>query len=371
MKTVLLTGAEGFIGRNIRSRLERREDIRLICFDQANARADLLEGVRAADFVMHLAGINRPKDISEFETGNTLLTEELAGLLATRNDGIPLLISSSSQAALDNPYGRSKLAAEEAVREYGAKTGAPVFVFRLPNVFGKWCRPNYNSVIATWCYNTTRSLPIEINDPSTELNLVYIDDVAESFIAALDGEMSPDPDGFCRVGQTYTMTLGEISDLLATFVSSRKSLVMPSMESGFARRLYATWLSFLPEEEFSYALEIKRDDRGWLAEFMKCASFGQIFISKTKPGITRGNHWHHTKAEKFLVIQGRALIKFRHINDGKTLQYPVSGDELRVVDIPVGYAHSITNIGETELITLFWADEVFDPADADTYSLEV
>ena len=371
MRTVLLTGADGFIGRNLRIRLERRDDVRLICIDVENTKEELSTAAREADFIIHLAGVNRPKDVSEFESGNKGLTEDLVELLSSRDTKIPILISSSIQAVLDNPYGKSKLGAEEAIRDYAQLTGASVFIFRLPNVFGKWCRPNYNSVIATWCYNTTHNLPIQINHPTAELHLVYIDDVAEAFIAALDGKVFPESDGFCRVNQTYKRSLAEIAGMLESFSASRDTLIMPSLDDRFTRALYATWLSYLPERQFSYPLEMKRDDRGWLAEFIKSSFFGQVFVSKTKPGITRGNHWHHTKVEKFLVISGDALIRFRKIGDEKIVEYPVSGDKLHVVDIPVGYTHSITNIGETELIALFWADEIFNPAAPDTYFLEV
>lgn len=371
MKTVMLTGADGFIGRNLRTRLERRDDIRLIRIDVANSKEEFIAAAIEADFIIHLAGVNRPKDVSEFESGNKGLTQELVELLSSCNKKVPILISSSIQAALDNPYGKSKLGAEEAIRDYARLSGASVFIFRLPNVFGKWCRPNYNSVIATWCYNTTHGIPIQINDPTTELHLVYIDDVVEAFIFAFDGKVRPENDGFCCVNQTYKRSLAEIAGMLESFSASRKTLIMPSLEDRFTRALYATWLSYLPEQEFSYPLEMKRDDRGWLAEFIKSSSFGQVFVSKTKPGITRGNHWHHTKVEKFLVISGDALIKFRKIGDEKILEYPLSGGELNVIDIPVGYTHCITNIGETELITLFWADEIFNPAAPDTYFLGV
>ncbi len=371
MRTILLTGANGFIGRNLRTRLERRDDVRLICIDVDNSKDELIAAAIEADFIIHLAGVNRPKNVSEFESGNKGLTEELVELLSSRDKKTPILISSSSQATLDNPYGKSKLGAEEAIRDYARTSDAPVFIFRLPNVFGKWCRPNYNSVVATWCYNTTRSLPIQINDPSAELHLVYVDDVAEAFIAAFDGILCPDNYGFCQVNQTYKKTLVQIAEILESFSASRKTLVIPSFDDRFTRALYATWLSYLPEQDFGYFLDMKKDDRGWLAEFIKSLSFGQIFVSKTKPGITRGNHWHHTKVEKFLVITGEALIRFRKIDDNAIIEYPVSGNDLRVIDIPVGYTHSITNIGDTELITLFWADEVYDPTISDTYYLEV
>jgi UDP-2-acetamido-2,6-beta-L-arabino-hexul-4-ose reductase len=371
MRTVLLTGSEGFIGRNLKTRLEQRDDVRLLCIDVANEKAELEAAALDADFIFHLAGINRPKELEEFDRGNKGLTEELVECLASQGRKTPVLISSSIQAVLDNPYGKSKLGAEAAVRAYGERAGAPVYIFRLPNVFGKWCRPNYNSVIATWCYNTTRGLPIQINDPASELHLVYVDDVAEAFMAAFDGACEAESDGFCQVKRTYRKTLGQIAALLECFASSRKTLVMPLFEDSFTRILYATWLSYLPQEAFSYPLEMKRDDRGWLAEFIKSPSFGQVFLSKTKPGITRGNHWHHSKAEKFLVIKGQALIRFRKIDEEKVLEYPVSGDELRVLDIPVGYTHSITNIGDSELITLFWSDEIFNPSMMDTYAAGV
>jgi UDP-2-acetamido-2,6-beta-L-arabino-hexul-4-ose reductase len=371
MKKVLLTGADGFIGRNVRARLGQRNDIELFCFDIENTKEQLAEMALAADFVIHLAGVNRPQHPSEFETGNRGLTEELVECLTAGTKKAPLLVSSSIQAELDNPYGKSKRGAEEAVRSYSAKTGAKTFLFRLPNVFGKWCRPNYNSVVATWCHNTANGLPIRIDEPEKTLRLVYIDDVAEAFISALDGGMEPEPDGFFRVRMVYERSLRQISDLLESFAASRASLVMPSLEDDFARRLYGTWLSYLPEDGFGYPLEMKRDNRGWLAEFIKSQTFGQIFISKTKPGITRGNHWHHTKVEKFLVISGSGLIKFRKIDGSDVIKYHVSGDELRVVDIPVGYTHSITNIGNEELVTLFWADELFDSAHPDTYFQEV
>lgn len=371
MRTVLLTGSEGFIGRNLRLRLDLRADLDLICIDVGNSKEELASAAKRADFVIHLAGVNRPNDVSEFETGNKGLTAELVDILASRREKVPLLFSSSIQALSDNPYGKSKMGAEEAVFAYHRGTQARVFVYRLPNVFGKWCRPNYNSVVATWCHNTTRGIPIQINDPSSEIRLVYVDDVVEAFISALDGAASAEDNGFCYVGRTYLRSLAQVSDALRAFAESRESLVMPSLEDDFIRRLYATWLSYLPKDKFDYPLATKRDGRGWLAEFIKSKSFGQVFVSATKPGITRGNHWHHTKVEKFLVLSGEGLIKFRKIDESEIEEYRVTGAELRVVDIPIGYIHSITNIGETELLTLFWADEVFDTVAPDTFQHEV
>jgi UDP-2-acetamido-2,6-beta-L-arabino-hexul-4-ose reductase len=371
MKTILITGAEGFIGKNLRAHLGQRKDLSVIGYDVGNTLSDLEAGLAQAEFVFHLAGVNRPKDPAEFDSGNRGLTEDIVSILKKNGKAVPLLVSSSIQAALDNPYGKSKHGAENSAFEYGARTGAPVYVFRLPNVFGKWCRPNYNSVVATWCHNTANGLPIQMNDPRTELSLVYVDDVASSFVRALDGGMQADSDGFCRVPVTYKRTLAQLASSLDSFAQSRKTLVMPALSDAFERRLYCTWLSYLPTDGFAYPLELKRDDRGSLAEFIKSQAFGQVFVSKTKPGITRGNHWHHTKVEKFLVLSGKAIIRFRKIDSQETLEYPVDGDAPRVVDIPVGYTHSITNVGETELITIFWADEIFDPQSPDTYFLEV
>lgn len=371
MKTVLITGANGFIGKNLVATLERMEDVEILKYGSENTIEQLEELVEKADFVFHLAGVNRPKDVKEYETGNKGFTEQLLRILKEKNKKVPVLLSSSIQATLDNPYGTSKKAAEDAVFQYGKETGANVYVYRLPNVFGKWCKPNYNSVVATWCYNIANNLPIQINDPSTKLTLVYIDDVIEEFINALYGKENQDVNGFCSVKRTFQVTLGELADILYSFKKSRETLVMPNLEGDFERFLYATYISYLPKGEFGYHLDMKRDNRGWLAEFIKSNQFGQIFISRTKPGITRGNHWHHTKVEKFLVIEGEAVIKFRSIHGSEVIEYRVSGEELRVIDIPPGYTHSITNVGETDVITLFWANEIFDPEQPDTYFLEV
>ena len=254
--------------------------------------------------------------------------------------------------------------------KYGEENGVKVLVYRLPNLFGKWSRPNYNSVVATFCYNIARDLEIQIHDPNTELTLCYIDDVVNEFISALEGKETRDG-MFCKVPKTYKIKLGELAEKLYSFRRSRDTLVMPSLEDEFDRALYGTYLSYLPEDQFSYKLEKKEDNRGWLAEFIKSQSMGQIFISRTKPGITRGNHWHHTKAEKFLVIQGEAIIRFRKIDSNEIIEYRVSGEVPEVVDIPTGYTHSIENVGKEDVITIFWASEIFDPQKPDTYYLEV
>lgn len=371
MRTVLITGADGFLGKNLVASLEQSKDIKILTYTRNNTIEELEQFIKKSDFIFHLAGVNRPQDLSEYDSGNRGFTENLLSLMDKQNRKIPVLFSSSIQATMDNPYGVSKLAAEQALLNWSNKNGIAVYIYRLPNVFGKWCRPNYNSVVATFCYNIARGLPININDPSKELTLVYIDDVISEFINALNGNPHMDEDGYCTVPLTFKITLRELVDKLFEFAQSRKSLIMPDFEDDFTRFLYATYVSYLPEDDFGYELEMKTDNRGWLAEFIKSRHLGQIFISKTKPGITRGNHWHHTKVEKFLVIQGEALIKFRQVRGDKVIEYRVSGDNLKVLDIPAGYTHSITNIGDTDLITLFWADEIFKPERPDTYYMEV
>lgn len=370
MKNILVTGAEGFIGKNLIT-CTGIENYNLFLYDVNNSQEELKKFIKSSDFIIHLAGINRPKEETEFTLGNVNLTEEIVGLLLNYGKNIPILLSSSIQAEKDNPYGRSKRDAEIIVKNYGSKTGAPTYIFRFPNVFGKWCKPNYNSVIATWCYNTHNNLSLHIENPQTELLLVYIDDVVNSILNALNNKVVLDRNGYCTVSPTYNKKLLEIYEILQSFLQIRKKSVIPDFKDDFIKKLYATWTSYLKTDKFDYQLDIKRDNRGYLAEFIKSIYSGQIFVSKTLPGITRGNHWHHTKVEKFLVLTGQALIKLRKINDTDVIEYKVEGDELRVIDIPVGYTHSITNIGKCELITLFWANEIFNPDFTDTFFLEV
>ncbi len=290
-----------------------------------------------------------------------------------REEGLktPVLLASSTQAELDNSYGKSKKAAEDAVHSWAGSAKTSAYIYRLPNVFGKWCKPNYNSVVATFCYNIANNLDIKINDPDSELQLVYIDDVVGEFIKSMRGEKQTLKQGFYQIPRDFPITLRELTDKIYSFQRSRQTLLIPNFESYFDRALYATYASYLPEKKLDHNLEMKKDNRGWLAEFIKSKQFGQIFVSRTNPGVTRGNHWHHTKVEKFLVVEGKALIKLRRISSPKTVTYRVGGEKLKVIDIPPGYTHSITNTGKSELITLFWADEVFNPASPDTYSLEV
>ena len=367
---VLVTGAKGFVGRNLCLTLGQMPDVEVLKYDLGD-EAKLDDYVAECDFVMHLAGVNRPKDPAEFKTGNTVFTEDILEKLAARQNPPPVLLSSSIQAALDNDYGKSKAAAEEAVRAYGTKTGAPVFIYRLANVFGKWCRPNYNSAVATWVYNIARDLPIMVRDPAATVTLVYIDDVVKSFIGHLTN--SQDQHEILSVSPSYTKTLGEITDLIKSFHDEPSNLMVPNQTDGFTKKLYSTYLSALPEDKFSYSLTMHCDNRGSFTEALHSAERGQVSVNVSKPGIAKGQHWHHTKHEKFLVVSGNGEINFRMADDpiGKVITYKVSGEKLEVVRIPPGYTHNIVNVGDTDMVTLMWANEVFDPANPDTFRLEV
>ncbi len=366
MKTVLVTGSEGFVGKNLRVSLQGRDDLRIICFDVQHDPSMLPTLLSQADFVFHLAGVNRPQNPEEFRTGNTDLTAQICHHLANSAKKVPLAITSSTQAALDNPYGASKREAEEIVFTYGRETGAAVHVFRLPNVFGKWCRPNYNSGVATFCNNIANGLPIQVNDPEVVMNLVYIDDVVRAFVALLEGEAEM-LDGFCVVQPVHTIKLGDIVELIRSFRESRELRSIPNMADPFVKKLYSTYLSYLPEDKFSYPLKMNVDERGSFTEFIKTPERGQVSVNISKPGVTKGNHWHHTKNEKFLVVSGQGVIRFRRVGSEKIIEYPVSGDKLEVVDIPSGYTHNITNTGETEMVTVMWCNELFDTETPDTF----
>lgn len=370
MKTVLITGAKGFVGRNLCAVLRRRDDIKLFEYDIDSEQSVLDEGLASADVVLHLAGVNRPQTTDEFQTGNAGFTGDICRRLAVLGRSPKLVITSSIQAALDNPYGLSKRGAEEALEAYAQQTGGEAVVYRLKNLFGKWCRPNYNSVTATFCYNIAHDLPIQISDPSYELELTYIDDVVAAFVGEID---APQSSGF-RMAEaltSYKLSLGQLAELIQSFHSHRQNLMLPDYSNPFVLALYATYLSYREPQDYEYGLDIKTDPRGSLAEFVKSPAFGQIFVSHTKPGITRGNHYHHTKTEKFMVVQGEAIIRMRQIEGQQVVEFPVKGDDYRVVDIPPGYTHSIENVGDMEMVTLFWSSEVFNPDKPDTYFEEV
>jgi len=373
MMNVLVTGYNGFIGKNLVVTLEQLTDIEILKFGKNHSIDYLEELVEKADFIFHLAGINRPEHESEYANGNKELTEKLIELLNKHSKHIPIVLSSSTQADQMNAYGLSKIGAEEAVIQYGKKVGSEVYIYRLPNVFGKWCRPNYNSVVATWCFNIANDLPITIHDENKTIKLVYIDYVIQEFLTTLkNNDKKSGIQPYQEIHETFEIRLGDLANKLRSFKESRYSLIQPSLEDKFDKYLYSTYLSYLNNNDFGYNLTMRHDNRGWLAEFIKSDQFGQIFISRTKSGITRGNHWHHTKVEKFLVIEGNAVIRFRHVMENKeTLEYVVSGENLQVIDIPPGYTHSIENVGKTDVITLFWANEIFDAGKPDTFFLEV
>ncbi|MDM0975843.1 NAD-dependent epimerase/dehydratase family protein [Clostridium perfringens] len=367
---VLVTGAKGFIGKNLVSTLEREDKYKIICIDRENSKAELEKGVLNSDFIVHLAGINRPKNEEEFFKGNTGLTEEIIEILKKNNKNTSILITSSIQADLDNAYGQSKKGAEEALIKYMEDIKGNVFIFRLPNVFGKWCRPNYNSAIATFCHNIARGEEVWISDPTKEMTLVYIDDVVRNIKNVIDNEENYIP-GYQNVDIEHKATLGEIVDLINSFKESRKSLMIPNMENELTKKLYSTYLSYLPEKDFSYPLKMNVDNRGSFTEFIKSKDRGQVSVNISKPGITKGNHWHDTKNEKFLVVSGEGVIRFRKVDSEEIIEYKVSGEKLEVVDIPVGYTHSIINTGERDMVTIMWVNEIFNPEKPDTIYLEV
>ncbi len=384
---VLVTGSQGFIGRNLIAHLQRSDDIEIFGYDLANTPEQLDAWLAQADFVYHLAGVNRPQREEEFFQGNTDFTRAICQRLARRIDPPPILLSSSIQAELDNPYGRSKRLAEEAVMDYARETGARAIIYRLTNVFGKWSRPNYNTVVATFCYNITHDLPITISDPNRVVRLIHIDDVVRAFISELQrsevrGQGAGEQVLWRTVEPEYPVTLGRLAELIRSFRAMRQTLLTPDFNDPFVKKLYGMYLTYLDEDDFAYDLTQRCDERGCLAEFMKSPHFGQIFVSRTKPGVTRGNHFHHTKAEKFLVLEGEAVIRFRKIQNARgpegqrgsepeVIEYRVSGKDFRVLDIPPGYTHNIENVGDTDVITLFWASEIFDPEAPDTYYEEV
>lgn len=364
---VLVTGAKGFIGKNLVSELERREDVTVLPFDIDTPMELLEEYCRECDFVYNLAGVNRPEHVEEFMEGNFGFATTLVETLKKQRNNCPVMNSSSIQAALENPYGRSKKAGEDMMFAYGRETGAPVYIYRFPNVFGKWCRPNYNSAVATFCYNIAHDLPIHVNDRSTVMHLVYIDDVVRELLQALDNHPHVNGDGYCYVPEEHELTLGEIVNLLYSFKESRKNLIIPDMtENGIVKKLYSTYLSYLPESGFSYPLIMHEDERGSFTEILKSAERGQVSVNISKPGITKGNHWHHTKNEKFVVVSGKGAIRFRKHGSDEVIEYRVSGEKLEVVDIPTGYTHSIVNEGDTDMVTLMWCNECFNPDKPDT-----
>lgn len=366
---IVVTGADGFIGRNLLVRLrELGHADDLVRVTRETAPEELVTAVTGTDFIFHLAGTNRPKVVSEFATGNVELTRSLCD--AVRKQGRPITIAytSSTQAALDNPYGNSKREAENILLNYGRETDSSVHIFRLTNVFGKWARPNYNSAVATFCHNISHGLPITITDPDAPLRLVYVDDVVASFIQLLD---QTSKGGVADVEPIYETTVGQVAELIQSFAESRRSLVTPKVGAGFLRALHATYLSYLDPSRFSYSVPIHADNRGEFIEMLKTEDSGQLSYFTARPGITRGEHYHHTKTEKFLVIRGTARFGFRHIDTGETFEIETKGGEAKIVETVPGWAHNITNIGDDELICMLWANEIFDRRNPDTIASKV
>jgi UDP-2-acetamido-2,6-beta-L-arabino-hexul-4-ose reductase len=371
MKSILVTGAAGFIGRNLCVGLRRHGDYDVSEFGRQHAAGDLPALVGRADLVFHLAGVNRPKDEKEFEIGNADLTQQLCDCLAMAGRQTPLVFASSIQAACDNPYGRSKQKAEDAVLQYHDRNRAPVYIYRFPNIFGKWSRPSYNTVVATFCHHISRGLPTQVNNRAIPLRFVYVDDIVRAFLEIAARPQHDLATTFHELEPVYSTTLGELHDLIVSFHGGRHKSLIPDLSDPLTKYLYSTYLSFCDTGDLAYPVDLKTDERGWLFELVKSPYAGQIFVSQTRPGITRGNHYHDTKIEKFCVIQGEGIIRFRNVLNEDIIEYPVNGSVIRIVDIPPGCTHSIENVGAGDMITLFWANEVFDPQRPDTYFVKV
>lgn len=365
---VLVTGADGFVGKNLRVHLQEK-GIEAILFTRNQDVAELKSAVAEVDFVFHLAGVNRPKDISEFTVGNLGLTESVCSAIRDSGRPVPVVYTSSIQAEHDNPYGASKRAAEAALESLSRDVGSPVYLFRLPNVFGKWSRPNYNSAVATFCHNIARDLPIQINDPSAMIRLVYIDDVIVAFLTLL--ESKPEGISFPKAAPEYSISVGDLANQIKLFKHSRDSMLTERVGCGLTRALYSTYLSFLDPAAFAYSVPAHADPRGRFVEMLKTPDSGQFSFFTAHPGITRGGHYHHTKNEKFLVIQGKARFGFRHVVTGEQYEILVDGVSPQIVETVPGWAHDITNIGDTEMIVMLWANEIFDRQKPDTITHKV
>lgn len=367
---ILITGASGFLGKNLVASLSTLKEFEVLKFDVDNTKEELEAYTACCDFVVHLAGVNRPTNPQEFYDGNFGFTEILCSYLERANNRAPILISSSIQATMENDYGKSKKEGEELLLKHGEKHGSKVFIYRFTNLFGKWCKPNYNSVVATWCHNIANDLEISMNNPESSLTLCYIDDVVKEIINCIKG-IPTIINGVYSVLPEYEIKLKKLSEILYSFKESRNNFNIIDMGSPLIKKLYSTYLSYLPTDEFSYQLKMNIDNRGSFTEIFKTETFGQVSVNISKPGITKGNHWHHSKNEKFLVVSGEGLIQFRNIFSEEIISYHVSQDKLEIVDIPTGYTHNITNLGTKDLVTIMWANEKFDVSNPDTFYEEV
>jgi len=354
------------VAQNLIAHLSERNDVEILRFTKEDSLTSLKDAVGQADWIFHLAGVNRPQHPKEFESGNRCLTQILCDILCAADRRVPIVYTSSIQAELDNPYGASKRAAEDVLLDFAAIQSSPVYLYRLPNVFGKWARPNYNSAVATFCYNIARELPVQINNPDTEIRLVYIDDVVQSFVALMDGAQPHDP--FVDVEHQHCITVSKLVEQLYAFRDSRTSLITEPVGSGLVRALYSTYLSYMPPERFAYEIPKFGDPRGVFVEMLKTKDSGQLSFFTAHPGITRGGHYHHSKTEKFLVIKGKACFRFRHIVSGEFHELFTDGDKPEIVETVPGWTHDITNVGEAEMIVMLWANEIFDRSRPDTYA---
>jgi len=358
---ILVTGSNGFLGKNLIARINATDAGSVLSFDIADSIEVLEEYIKKADFIFHLAGVNRPQEKSEFYTGNSSITETVIKIIEANNLKIPIVFSSSTQVGNGSDYGKSKEMAEKALLAYQERTGAEVYIYRFPGIFGKWSRPNYNTVVATFCYNTARGIPIEIRDPDYELTLVYVDDVVDLLLRTLSERRLQ------IITPTYEITLGALADIIRTFSSKFGSLEIEDLSLPLNKKLYATYLSFIPESKMSYPLLTHADDRGSFTEFLHLPGHGQVSVNISKPGITKGEHRHDTKHEKFLVVSGKGVIRQRMTGSPEIIEHYVSGDEMKVLDILPGYTHNISNLGDTDMVTIMWVSEIFDESRPDTF----
>ena len=375
---ILVTGAKGFVGRNLveslkairdgKNRTKHLEVDEIFEYDLDSTKDELIFYTKHCDFIIHLAGVNRPKNPNEFYEGNRDFTDTLCHYLKANGNKCPIVVSSSIHVGNNNDYGKSKKQGEDLLISFGKENGNHIYIYRFANLFGKWCRPNYNSVTATWCYNIAHGLDIQVNDPSLELPLVYIDDVVNELIECMLGNATYDKvNGYYTVLPIYKVTLEDMKNLLLSFKDSRKNLSIPNQKDDFTKKLYATYLSYLPKNDFSYPLKMNVDERGSFTEFIRTQECGQVSINISHPRITKGEHWHNTKNEKFLVVSGKGLIQFRDIRNKEIIEYHVSGEKLEVIDVPTGYTHNIINLGDIDMVTVMWANETFNADFPDTY----
>lgn len=364
---VLVTGANGFIGKNLCQRLKEEKDLEIIKYDKEDNFSLIEENINSFDFIFHLAGINRPQDNKEFYEGNSDLSKNIVDLLIKNKSKTPIILTSSIQAIKDNDYGKSKKLAEEYFSKYKYS-----YIYRLSNVFGKWCKPNYNSVVATFCNNIATGIELEINDPNYEIDLIYIDDIVEEFLSIMNkNKPSVEKDGLYYIEPVKRISIGELAEIIKSFKDSISSIMVPKTGDEFIKKLFSTYLSYVDLDELVFSPKVNRDDRGSFVELVRSKDSGQFSVSTSKPGVIRGNHYHHTKMEKFIVIKGKAKIKFRHVITNHIKEFIVDESDIKIVNIPVGYTHSIENISDSEMILLLWCNELFDQNKPDTFFMEV